>query len=128
MKNKNKLARINIASVSLASGEPVGTLTRLKRWFDEDNTRPFNSTKLFWEYTVMLLFKINDQLYVYHHSSDKNARWRTFQQQASVYARSSGKRIQDSLWLIWRLPDKVWQSVNPQFFNDDDGSEWHPNK
>lgn len=127
LENKDKLARVNIASVSLASGEPVGSLKRWWRSDEKDTTRPFDNTKLHWEYTVMLIFKIRDKLYTYHHGGAPHAssRWRTFEQQAKVYVHT-GKVVQDSLWLIWKLPDKVWQSINPDFFKDKNGAEWHP--
>jgi hypothetical protein len=125
LENKNKLAKVNIASVSLASGKPVNAVKRWYRSGDKERTLPFTDTKLRWEWTVMLIFKINQNLYTYHHSSQKSERWRKFERQAQAYIRKNGV-VQDSLWLIWKLPDEVWQAINPDFFKDDKGNEWHP--
>ena len=124
LENKDKLARVNVASVSLASGKPVGALTRW--WRDEKTSRPFNDTHLHWEYTVILIFKINNELYTYHHSHRVYERWRKFITQAQALDRNTGSVIQDSLWLVWKLPDDVWKKINPDFFKDDKGNEWHP--
>jgi hypothetical protein len=125
LENKDKLARVNIASVSLASGKPIGALKRWWRSDEKKTTRPFSDTKLYWEYTVMLVFKIKNKLYTYHHSPQISDRWRKFERQAQEYVRT-GNVVQDSLWLIWKLPDKVWQTINPEFFKDSKGVEWHP--
>lgn len=125
--NKDKLARVNVASVSLASGIPVSGLKRWWRSDEKETTLPFTNTKLLWEYTVMLIFKINQNLYTYHHSPNKKDRWRKFERQAQEYVRKNGI-VQDSLWLIWKLPDNVWQTINPGFFKDDKGNEWHPKR
>ena len=124
IENKDKLARVNVASVSLVSGKPVGTMTRW--WRDKETSRPFSDTDLYWEYTVMLIFKINNELYTYHHSRKVSERWRKFITQAQAYVVDTGSKVQDSLWLIWKLPDEVWQQINPDFFKDDKGNEWHP--
>lgn len=131
MEKRHKLARVNVASVSLASGFKAGGLTRFKRdvWDGKENSFPFDTRKRHWEYTVMLLFKIKGDLYVYHQASAKSLRWRPFRDQAQAYvdAASKGKgQVQDSLWLVWRLPDSAWQSRNPLFFKDKHGSEWSP--
>jgi hypothetical protein len=130
--NKAALPRVSVASVSLCAGTPVGTL---KRWLRSEATGlPFDGTtlKLRWEYTVMLLFNLSGKLFVYHHqgsAGDQDARWRTFERQARVWVdAAAAPRIQDSLWLIWGLPDKKWRAVNPNFFQDDDGTDWSPDK
>jgi hypothetical protein len=128
---RGKLPRVSVASVSLASGTKVGGATEWWRSWDQDASTPFDLSKfkLRWEYTVMLVFHVDGDLYVYHHTPAAKDRWRTFRAQAEEYVNAaSPPRMQDSLWLLWGLPDEVWQKQNPTFFQDDDGSEWTPNK
>jgi hypothetical protein len=124
--NKDKLARVNVASVSIVKGNPVDWATRAYRGWDKEHSRPLNNTKLHWEYTVMLIFKINKELYTYHHSPNVSERWRKFITQAQAYVVNTGSVVKDSLWLVWKLPDEVWKKINPDFFKDDKGNEWHP--
>jgi adenylate kinase len=60
------------------------------------------------------------------HRATVSERWCKFITQAQAFVVDTGSQVQDSLWLIWKLPDEVWQQINPDFFKNDKGKEWHP--
>lgn len=138
LSNKNLLSKVNVISMSVASGERRNWLS--EKWaslWDYNHPYETDSVKRTWEYTDALLFKLGGKLYVYHHENarDINGRtisgkkWYTFEEFCKVYINfgKSKDKEQDTLYLIWRIPDHKITEKNPYFFLDDDlKKEWDP--
>jgi hypothetical protein len=119
----HQLTTVNIASVSLGSTTkdrgldfyqtPSGEVDAREADFASQNR---DKHGLHWEHSTMMLFKLSGKLYVYHHISTKGSRFRTFQAQCQVYIDQNPDKFQDSLWLVWSLPDSVINDKNKKFF------------
>lgn len=134
--NKSKLSMVNFVSISRASTpiesktiETGGGCSPTRRTTVTQPSRDPQKQSLTWEYSTMMLFKLGNDLYIYHHIPAISNRWRTFEKECQSFIDNgtAASKYQDTLWLVWSIPDSIVNTTNPEFFLDDDKKKrWQP--
>ena len=115
LKNRDKLGRLNILSMSQAK-RPQGP-----------DFGPMSGWTMRYEYSVLILIKRDDgSLYCYHASSSHNeeTRCKTFKDEVEYWGVDSyGGRQTDVRYLVWRVDD---EQIDPFFWFDENGQDFTP--